>query len=122
MTVRVDRKWDALAAVEVMGTKGSYFAGLIAFVRHSAPDKIEFAVRDPVLRGLPDASFARVQLSDQAIPFELCLDKSGVLRVSVAGKPGRTVSVRSIEITRVRLLGSTGHIRFLNIDVVASDR
>jgi hypothetical protein len=115
--VRADAKWDPMAAVEIMGPKDSYSAGLIAFVRHSAPDKIEFAVRDPLLRGLPDASFARVQLSDQAIPFELRLDKSGVLQVSVAGKPGRTVTVRRIEVTRVRVFGSTGHIRLSNIDI-----
>jgi hypothetical protein len=116
-TVRANAKWNPMAAVEVMGSKDSYSAGLIAFVRHSAPDKIEFAVRDPLLRGLPAASFGRVQFTNQAIPFELRLDKSGVLEVSVAGAPGRTVTVRPIEVTRVRVLGSTGHIRFSNIDV-----
>jgi hypothetical protein len=122
IAVRADAKWAPLAGVEVTGPKDSFYAGLIAFVLPKAPDKIEFAVRDERLRGLPDASFARVHLSDQAIPFELRLDKSGVLQVSVAGKPGRTVSVRPFEIARVRVLASTGHIRFSNIEVVASDR
>jgi hypothetical protein len=122
VTVRADPKWAPMAGVEVTGPKDSFYAGLIAFVLPKAPDKIEFAVRDERLRGLPDASFARVHLTEQAIPFELRLDRSGVLQVSVAGKPGRTVSVRPFEITRVRLLSSTGHMRFLNIYVVASDR
>ena len=71
-----------------MGPKDSFYAGLIAFVLPNVPDKIQFAVRDERLHGLPDATFARVHLSDQSIPFELRLDKAGVLQVSVAGKPG----------------------------------
>jgi len=122
VTVREDPKWAPLAAIEVTGPKGGFYAGLIAFVLPRAPDKIEFAVRDERLRGLPDASFGRIHLTNQAIPFELRLDRSGVLQASVMGTPGRAVSVRSLEISRVRLLGSTGHVRFLNIEVAASDR
>jgi hypothetical protein len=122
MTVRADAKWAPMAGVELMGPKDSFYAGLIAFVLPNVPDKIQFAVRDERLHGLPDATFARVHLSDQSIPFELRLDKSGVLQVSVAGKPGRLVPVRPLEITRVRVLASTGHIRFSHIEITASDR
>jgi len=122
VTVRTDRKWAPMGAIEAIGPHESFYAGLIAFVRSNAPDKIEFAVRDERLRGLPDASFGRVLLTDQAIPFELRLDRSGVLQASVAGKPGRTVSIRPYDIARVRLLGSTGHVRFLNVYVAASDK
>jgi hypothetical protein len=120
VTVRADRKWAPMGGIEVIGPHESFYAGLVAVVRSNAPDKIEFAVRDERLRGFPDASFGRVQLTDQAIPFELRLDRSGVLQASVAGKPGRTVSIRPYEIERVRFLGSTGHVRFLNVYVVAS--
>src|SRR6266404_4209993 len=96
--------------------------GLIPFVLPNVPDKIQFAVRDERLHGLPDATFARMHLSDQSIPFELRLDKSGVLQVSVAGKLGRLVPVRPLEITRVRVLASTGHMRFSHIEITASDR
>lgn len=119
--VRADPKWTPLAAVEVMGPKDSFYAGLIVFVRPKT-DKIEFAVRDERLHGLPDASFGRIALTDKAIPFELRLDRSGLLQGSVLGKTGRAVSVRPVEITRVRLLASTGHIRFLDVDVVTPDK
>ena len=122
VTVRADPKWEPLAAIEVMGPKESFYAGLIAFVSPKAPDKIEFAVRDERLRGLPDASFGRIHLTNSAIPFELRLDRSGVLQASVMGTKGRAVSVRSFEISRVRVLGSTGHVRFVNIEVAASDK
>jgi hypothetical protein len=122
ITVRADPKWAPLAAVEIMGPKDSFSAGLIAFVRPNASDKIQFAVRDERLHGLPDATFARMNFGNQSIPFELRLDRSGVLQVSVAGKPGRLVSVRPFEITRVRVLASTGHMRFSHIEITASDR
>jgi len=122
VTVRPDPKWEPLAGIEVTGPKGSFYAGLIAFVSPKAPDKIEFAVRDERLNGRPDASFGRIHLTSQAIPFELRLDRSGVLQASVMGTSGRAVSVRPFEISRVRLLASTAHVRFLNIEVAASDR
>ena len=122
VTVGTSPKWEPLAAVEVTGLKGDFYIGLIAFVSPRAPNKIEFATRDERLRGLPDDSFGRIQLTNQAIPFEVHLDRSGVLQASILGKSGRAVSIRPYEVTRVRLLGSTGHIRFLNIDVVAADR
>jgi hypothetical protein len=121
VTAAADPKWAPLAGIEVTGPKGSFYAGLIAFVLPKA-EKIEFAVRDERLQGLPDASFGRIHFTNQAIPFELRLDRSSVLQVSVMGTPGRPVSVRSFEISRVRLLGSTGHVRFLNVEVTASDR
>jgi hypothetical protein len=120
--VRADPKWAPLAAIEVTGSKDSFYAGLIAFVLPKAPDKIEFAVRDERLHGLPNASFGRIHLTNQAIPFELRLDRSGVLQASVMGTPGRAVSVRPFEISRVRLLGSTAHVRFLNVELAVSDR
>jgi hypothetical protein len=122
VTVRANPKWEPLAAVEITGPKGPFYIGLIAFVSPKAPDKIEFATRDERLRGLPDDSFGRIHITEQAIPFELHVDRSGILQASVLGKPGRAVSVRPFQITRVRLLGSTGHIRFSNIEVAASDR
>jgi hypothetical protein len=122
IAVRSDAKWAPLAAVEVMGPHDSYNFGLIAFVLPKAPDKIEFAVRDVRLQGLPTASFGRISLTNAAIPFELHLDRSGVLQVSVLGKPGRPVSIRPLEITRVRVLASTAHIRFSNIEITASDK
>jgi len=121
-TVGTSPKWEPLAAVEVTGPKGDFYIGLIAFVSPRAPNKIEFATRDERLRGLPDDSFGRIQLTNQAIPFEVNVDRAGVLQASILGKAGRAVSIRPYEITRVRLLGSTGHIRFLNIDVVGADK
>jgi len=122
VTVRPDPKWESVAGIEVTGPTTSFYAGLIAFVSPKAADKIEFAVRDERLNGLPDASFGRIHLTNQAIPFELRLDRSGVLQASVMGTSGRAVSVRSFAISRVRLFGSTAHVRFLNIEVAASDR
>ena len=122
MTVRANAKWESMAGVELMGPKDSFYAGLIAFVLPNVPDKIQFAARDERLHGLADATFARAPLSDQLIPFELRLDKSGVLQVSVAGKPGRPIPVRPFEMTRVRVLASTGHMRFSHIEITASDR
>lgn len=121
-TVRPSPKWESVAGIEVMGSKGSFYAGLIAFVSPKARNKIEFAVRDVRLEGLPDASFGRISLTDKAIPFELRLDRSGVLVASVMGTSGRAVSVRSIEISRVHLFASTAHVRFLNIVIAASDK
>ena len=121
-TVGASPKWEPLAAVEVTGPKGDFYIGLIAFVSPRAPNKIEFATRDERLRGLPDDSFGRIQLTNQAIPFEVHVDRAGVLQASILGKAGRAVSIRPYEITRIRLLGSTGHIRFLNIDVVGADK
>lgn len=102
LALRSDPKWTPLAAIEVTGPKDSFYAGLIAFVLPKAPDKIEFAVRDERLRGLPDASFGRIHLTSSPIPFELRLDRSGVLQTSVMGTPGRVVSVRSFEISWCR--------------------
>ena len=119
--VRTNPKWEAMAAVEVMGPKESFNAGLLAFVLPNAPDKLQLAVRDVRLAGF-DGTFARMQLSYLSIPFELRLNKSGVLQVSVAGKLAREVSVRPIEITRIRVMASTAHVRFSNIELSASDK
>jgi hypothetical protein len=119
--VRKNAKWAPLAGVEIMGPKGLFAAGLIAFVS-DPPDKIQFAVRDERLEGLPDATFARAPLTDKLIPFELRLERSGALQVSVAGTSGRVVQVRPIVITRLRVLASTGHVRFSNIEILGSDK
>ena len=121
-TVRQNPKWQPAAGIEVMGAKSSFYAGLIAFVSPKTPDKIEFAVRDVRLEGLSAGSFGRIPLTDKAIPFELRLDRSGVLLASVMGTSGRAVSVRSLEISRVQLFASSAHVRFLNIEIAASDK
>jgi hypothetical protein len=116
-------RWEPMAAVELMGRKDSFFAGLMAFVQPNARVPfIQFAVRNERLNGLPTATFAGVQYTDKLIPFELHLDKSGVLQVSVADKTGRPLPIRPLEVTRVHVLASNAHIRFVNIEVSPSDR
>jgi len=122
VAVQKDPKWAPMAGIELLGSRDSPSFGLIAFVMPKAPDKIEFASRDSRLEGLPDASFVRAPLSNLAIPFELHLDKSGVLQVSVAGRPGRAISVRPLEITRVTVHASGGHMRFANLEIAPSDK
>jgi len=119
VSIQSSSRWEPMAAVEVMGPKDSYYAGLIAFVVPNSPDKVQFAVRDVRLRGLPDATFARAPLAHLLIPFELHLDRSGTLQVSVAGSTGRAVPVRPEEITRVSVIASTGHMRFTNITITS---
>jgi len=93
-----------------------YLVGLVAVVFRQSD--IGFLVLDARSKQ-SEEPFAYVPLSDRAIPFELQLDKSGVLHVSVDGKIGRTVSVDPSEITRVRLSCFAGHARFSNIEVTA---
>jgi hypothetical protein len=116
---RTNPKWAPMAAIELMGPKNSYNFGLVAFVPEYPPNKIEFAVRDS---RLPITPFLRAALSAATIPFELRLDRSGALYVFIADKPGRVVTTRPFQITRVRVLVSGAHVRFSNIAVVTTDK
>lgn len=118
LMMRADAKWASMAGIELLGPKDSYHVGLIAFEQTHDPGRIQIAVRDN-LHGLPDATFAQVVFGGQSIPFELRLDKSGVLQISAAGTD-RTLSVRGFEITRVRVLSSTGHFKFSDVEITAS--
>lgn len=114
--------WTPMAAVEIMGPKeDSFFTGLIAFIPNALVmhASIQFAVREHKFKGAP---FAGLEYTNKLIPFELHLDKSGSLHVSVADQAARPVSVRAAEITRVRLLASTAHVRFRNIAISVSDK
>ena len=120
ITVSKDRKWAPLAAIELMGPRESYNVGLEAFVLPNEPGKLQFAVRDG-LHDFWDASFARADFTNSPFPFELQLLGSGEVQVSVGGKVGRIVSARGFEITRVRVLASTAHIQFSNLNITSVD-
>lgn len=117
LMMRADAKWAPMAAVELMGPKDSYHVGLIAFELPNDPGRIQLAVRDKI--GVPDETFAQVVLGGQSVPFELRFFRSGVLQVSAAGT-ARTLSVSGSEITRVRALSSTGHVKFSGVEITAS--
>jgi len=119
---RTNSRWAPMAAVEVTGPQeDSFFAGLIAFIPNALVMRpsIQFAVREHKFQGAP---FAGLEYTDKLIPFELHLDKSGLLHVSVADQAARPVSVRAAEITRVQLVASTADVRFRNIEISVSDR
>ena len=119
---RTTGNWAPMASVEVTGPQeDSYFAGLIAYIPNALVMRpsIQFSVREHKFKGSP---FAGLEYTDKLIPFELHLDKSGLLHVSVADQAARPVSVRRAEITRVQLVASTAHVRFRNVEISASDR
>ena len=114
VTVRPDPKWESVAGIEVTGPTTSFYAGLIAFVSPKAADKIEFAVRDERLNGLPDASFGRIHLTNQAI-LSSSPGQVGTVTSIRHGHVGQTCSGSLIRNIARRLLGSTAHVRFLNM-------
>lgn len=118
--VASNRKWAPMASVDLMGPTESYEVGFEAFVLDENPGKIQFALRNGLFGTVRDVTFAQADFSDKWTPFELKLYKTGELNVSVAGDTGANVSVRPFEITRVRVLVSTGHVRFSNITITAS--
>lgn len=121
--VKSSARWAPMASVEVMGPKGkdTFHVGLVAYVPPAAPASIQVGVRD-ALSGLPDADFARVTSTTHSIAFEVRLDRSDAVQVSVAGRTGRVVPVRGAAVTRIRVGASSGHIRFANIRIAPSDR
>jgi TonB family protein len=120
ITVSKDRKWAPLAAIELMGPKESYNVGLEAFVHSNEPGKLQFAVRDG-LHDLWDAPFARADFTNNPFPFELRLLRSGEVQVSIGGKVGKIYSARGFAMTRVRVLASTAHIQFSNVNITGVD-
>jgi len=123
VTIRPDGRWAPLAAIELMGPKSGYNIGLEAFVFSKQANYIQFAIRNRGVLDLPDEAFARTDFTNNPIPFEVKLANSGEVLVTIGNgsgaKTGKIYSVRRIlpEITRVRIVASTAHVQFSNIEI-----
>jgi len=111
--------WGALAAVELAGATEHDIVGFVAFVTFPDMDKIQLGVRNGFGGTQEPRVFASLPLSEKGIPFEVKKVDADHVTVSVLGI-GRTVSVHRFEMTRVRVVGSSGHVRFSDVAVNAA--
>ena len=119
VTSKADPKWGALAAAELVGATEAENVGLVAFVRVPKLDTIQLGVRNGFGGTQEPSVFASLPLTDKGIPFELKQIDADHVTVSVLGIV-RTVSIQRLEVTRVRVVGSTGHVRFSAIALNAA--
>ncbi len=115
LTLRTASAWPPDAGVVFAGTNHLPRVGLETFVLPDKPATLQIAVR-----GAGSASdhkvFAAVPVSDSRIRFDLRLSDTGQLSLSV-GDAATSLSVSSIEITRMNLYCSSVQVHFSDVQV-----
>lgn len=96
--------------------------GLTGFVRADSRDKVHFTLRWGAKPTEQLPSFAVANIDDMPIHFQLSLDESYQLTVSLsttAALAGKSIFVPPFKVERVSLYCSGAHVRFSNVVVSA---
>jgi hypothetical protein len=115
LTLRTSSPWPPDAGVVFAGTNHLPRVGLETFVLPDKPATLQIAVRGAG-GGSDHKVFASVPISDSPIRFDLRLSATGELSLSV-GDAATSLSVGSIEITRMNLYCSSGQVRFSDVQL-----
>jgi hypothetical protein len=112
-----DRTWSPMASVDLVAPKDADSVRFMLFPDSANPDQIRVSVypKRPGSSDSEDLGFLRAGANP--IPFEVVTAKPGEFKLSLAGKLVTTVNVAPYEVSRVRLAGSTAHLRLENIVV-----
>jgi hypothetical protein len=121
-----DAHWFRQAEIYLQGTTGVPFVSLWGFVSQEAPDKINFALHhvlepsheNKVLPSQTSPIFAVMGVTDPPLAFELTMNDSRQLRVSVGGAV-TTFSVPQFDVLRASLTCSGTHVRYSAVTVSA---
>jgi hypothetical protein len=112
-TLNTASEWPPDAGIVFAGASKLPRVGLETFVLPDKPAVLQIAVRGSGGAG-DHTVFASVPISDSKISFSLRLSSSGQLALSV-GDAATSLSVGSIEITRMNLYCSSGHVHFSDV-------
>jgi hypothetical protein len=120
MTEHPDAYWHSGVSIQ-FGTQSDKspepFAGLVGRVYPKSPNKMLFALRWGLKPSQETPPFA-VASTDVPIPFELTLNESYQLTVSV-GSVVKAISVPPFKVVRASLYCSGAHVRYSNVIVSA---
>ena len=115
LTLRTASAWPPDAGVVFAGNSKLPRVGLETFVLPDNPATLQIAVRGAG-GGSDHKVFASVPISDSPIRFTLRLSGSGELSLSV-GDAATSLSVGSIEITRMNLYCSSVQVHFTDVQM-----
>lgn len=118
VTPRPDSAWPPDAGVVFAGKSKLPRVGLEVFVLPDKPATLQIAVRGAGGAG-DHTVFASMPVSGAPVRFALRLSDSGQLSLSV-GDATTTLSIGSVETTRVNLYCSSAHVHFSDV-LVGSD-
>jgi hypothetical protein len=124
VAARPDAHWIRQAEVLLQGLTAGPFVSLWGFVRQEAPDKVYFALRyglepSQVNAFVPSQTspiFAVMGVADPPYAFELTMNESRQLTVSVGGAV-KTISVPQFELVRASLTCSGTHVRYSYVTI-----
>ena len=119
LTLKSDPKWSPMASIDLVAPNDADSVRLMLFPDAANPDQIRATVYPKRVTSTDSEDLGYIHAGNKLIPFEVRSANAGGFEMFLAGKLLTTVHVTPYVVSRVRIAGSTAHLRFTDIAVTA---